>query len=96
MDDVDLHAWFKRDELESRAACGEQGAIRLPTNGSTLCLGCGAVRAADLPDAGTERTRRLTRPVVHSFQNGSVPTGTHRRPRETAHWQLAPRSNAAE
>ena len=55
-DDVDLDAWFKSDELEPWAACGEKGAIRLPTNGSTLCLTCGAASAVELPDAGTERS----------------------------------------
>ena len=42
MDDVDLHAWFKSEELESRAACGEARSYALPTNGSTLCLTRGA------------------------------------------------------
>ena len=46
MDDFDLHSWFKGEELEPCAACGEQGAIRLPTNGLFLCLSCGAVRDA--------------------------------------------------
>jgi hypothetical protein len=47
MDDVDLHGWFKGEELETCAACGEKGAIRLPTNGLFLCLSCGAVSAAE-------------------------------------------------
>ena len=45
MDDVDLQRWFKGEELEPCAACGEKGAIRLPTNGLFLCLSCGAVSA---------------------------------------------------
>ena len=45
MDDVDLHGWFKGEELEPCGACGEKGAIRLPTNGLFLCLSCGAVSA---------------------------------------------------
>ena len=47
MDDVDLQGWFKGEELERCAACGEKGAIRLPTNWSALCLSCGAVSAAE-------------------------------------------------
>jgi hypothetical protein len=47
MDDVDPHGWFKGEELKSCAACGERGAIRLPTNGLFLCLSCGAVSSAE-------------------------------------------------
>lgn len=46
MDHVDLHGWFKGEELKPCAACGEKGAIRLPTNGLFLCLSCGAVSPA--------------------------------------------------
>jgi hypothetical protein len=57
MDDVDLQRWFKGEELEPCAACGAQGAIRLPTNGLALCLACGAVSAAEgRPDAVAERS----------------------------------------
>jgi len=57
MDDVDLHGWFKREELELCAACGDKGAIRLPTNGSSLCLVCGAVTAAEgRPDTVAEQS----------------------------------------
>jgi hypothetical protein len=57
MSDVDPYGWFKGEELEPCAACGEKGAIRLPTNGSTLCLACGAVSAAEgQPDAVAERS----------------------------------------
>jgi hypothetical protein len=57
MNDVDLQRWFKGEELEPCAACGEKGAIRLPTNGLALCLACGAVRAGEgQPDAVAERS----------------------------------------
>jgi ribosomal protein L37AE/L43A len=45
MPDFDLHQWFGREELESCPACGELAGIRLPTNGSFLCLQCGHVGA---------------------------------------------------
>jgi hypothetical protein len=45
VDDVDLHGWFQRDELETCSLCGELAAIRLPTSGSLLCLVCGGVTA---------------------------------------------------
>jgi hypothetical protein len=43
MGDVDLHAWFRFDELEPCASCDEVAAIRLPASGSFLCLACGLV-----------------------------------------------------
>jgi hypothetical protein len=50
MDDVDLHGWFQRDELETCVVCGELSAIRLPASGSLLCLACGGVTpAAEAP-----------------------------------------------
>jgi hypothetical protein len=57
MDDVDLYGWFKGEELETCTACGEKGAIRLPTNGLFLCLSCGAVSTPEgRPDAVAERS----------------------------------------
>jgi hypothetical protein len=47
MGEVDLHAWFQRDELETCRACGETAAIRLPNARSFLCLVCGSVEAAE-------------------------------------------------
>jgi hypothetical protein len=46
MGEVDLHGWFKSDELEPCATCGEVAGIRLPATGSLLCLACGGVTAA--------------------------------------------------
>jgi hypothetical protein len=54
MDHVDLHGWFKGEELKPCAACGEKGAIRLPTNGLFLCLSCGAVSAEGRPTASQD------------------------------------------
>jgi hypothetical protein len=72
MDDVDLNACFKSDELESRAACGEQGAICLPTDGSTLCLARGAVRPAESCPTPAQNDPAMTLPLVHGFQEGSA------------------------
>ena len=99
MDDVDLHAWFKSDELESCAACGEHGAIRLPTNGSTLCLSCGAVHAAAGAARRRHRTiRRLTLPLACSSLLGRI-RSSYRHSQDASRngriggWR--PRSNAA-
>jgi hypothetical protein len=54
VDDVDLHGWFQRDELQACSLCGERAAIRLPTSGSLLCLVCGGVTAAQ--DAPADET----------------------------------------
>ena len=56
MDDVDLHGWFEREELEPCPVCGEQAGIRLPTSGSLLCLVCGAVAAAEQAPADESST----------------------------------------
>ena len=71
MDDVVLHAWFKSDELESRAACGEQGAICLPTNGSTLCLTRG-VSAAESCPTPAQNDPAMSPLLGHGFQDGSA------------------------
>lgn len=47
MDDVDLHAWFQGEELETCHACGERAAIRVTASKSFLCLACGNVDAAE-------------------------------------------------
>jgi hypothetical protein len=54
VDDVDLHGWFQREELEPCPLCGEHAGIRLPTSGSLLCLVCGAVAAPE--QAPTDET----------------------------------------
>jgi hypothetical protein len=56
VDDVDLHGWFERDELEPCPLCGELASIRLPTSGSLLCLVCGAV--AGPPQAPVDETEQ--------------------------------------
>jgi hypothetical protein len=55
VDDLDPHAWFQRDELETCSLCGEHAAIRLPTSGSLLCLVCGGVTVA--PEVPTDEPR---------------------------------------
>ena len=57
MGDVDLHAWFQRDELEACRTCGETAAIRLPNARSFLCLACGSVEA-DEDDPGIDGPAR--------------------------------------
>ena len=56
MDDVDLHAWFKSDELESRAPCGEQGSYLLADQRVDPLPHPRRERRGELPDAGTERS----------------------------------------
>jgi hypothetical protein len=56
MGDVNLHAWFGSEELESCPSCGDMARLRLPASGSLLCLSCGAVSAtADAPDRDAAR-----------------------------------------
>jgi hypothetical protein len=40
-DDVHPHRWFRREELSTCPACGEQEALSVPTAGALLCLACG-------------------------------------------------------
>jgi len=47
MGDVDVHAWFRAEELETCRACGESATIRVGTTRSSFCLACGAVDTAE-------------------------------------------------
>src|SRR5262245_16559780 len=47
MGDVDLHAWFHGEELETCRACGERAAIRVAATRPSLCLACGGVDTAE-------------------------------------------------
>jgi uncharacterized Zn finger protein len=54
-DDVDLHAWFRRDELSTCPACGEREVLTAPAAGALLCLACGRVSNVEASDP--EQTR---------------------------------------
>jgi ribosomal protein L37AE/L43A len=58
--DFDLHQWFAREELERCPACGEQGILRLPASGSSLCIACGRVTARGGAADEHERERDST------------------------------------
>jgi hypothetical protein len=47
MGEVDLHAWFRGEELERCRACGEGATILVPAIRSSLCLACGSVDPAE-------------------------------------------------
>lgn len=49
-DDVDLHGWFRRDELSTCPGCGEREALTVPAAGALLCLACGRASNVDAKD----------------------------------------------
>jgi hypothetical protein len=51
MGDVDLHAWFHGEELETCRACGESAVIRVGASRSSLCLACGRAETAEADPA---------------------------------------------
>jgi hypothetical protein len=55
MIDVDLHGWFKGEELEPVLPVARKEPFVCRANGSPLSLTC-AVSATEVPDAGTERS----------------------------------------
>jgi hypothetical protein len=54
-DDVDLHGWFRRDELSTCPACGEREALTVPAAGALLCLACGRVSSVEAKDPAQKR-----------------------------------------
>ena len=40
---VDLLAWFREDERQLCASCGERSSVSVPDAFASFCLGCGAV-----------------------------------------------------
>lgn len=47
MGEVDLHAWFNGEELETCRACGESAVIRVGPTRASLCLACGSADTAE-------------------------------------------------
>jgi hypothetical protein len=54
-DDVDLHAWFRREELSVCPACDEREALTVPAAGTLLCLACGRVSNVEAKDPAQKR-----------------------------------------
>jgi hypothetical protein len=54
-DDVDLHGWFRRDELSTCPACGQREALAVAAASALLCLACGRVSNVDASDTTQKR-----------------------------------------